>query len=394
MDAHLLWWLFGAAAAALVTTVLLVCVKLVHRLYLRWQGVRTAQYIAVLGELISREMLPVDPPDDWAHDPLFHDALVEYRLILVGSERGFVDQLVAHLGVLEVLRGRIHQKLSTSRRLRAVSTFVDLATRSCTEDLRVLLEDANLHVAIHAAKGLSRLRDVASVPAILDRSVDSPSWHAARFADSLTEFGSDVGPPVRIWIERAVAKTDPPVQTVALAVRVLGLVSDVDAEPLLVRLLRSEHLEWRVVAASALGSVGGDAAVDGLVFALGDEDGSVRARSAVALGQLGDPSAAQHLRPMLRDRMWWVRQNAAEAIGELRGGTSVLVDALTDDDPYAVDAVLYVLTMNGTVASAALRSRSGKPTVDDIDLLAYVGNLPLGERPAPFDSDAVGSSTR
>jgi HEAT repeat protein len=389
MNTQLLWWLFGAAAAALFTTLLLVCVKLIHRLYLRWQGVRTAQYIGVLGELISRELLPVHPPQDWAHDALFHDALVEYRLMLVGSERGFVDRLVGHLGVLDVLRERIRHRFSASRRLRSVATFVDLATPACTEDLRALLADRNLHIAIHAAKGLSRLRDVSSVPAILDRSVDAPPWHAARLADSLAEFGPEVGPPTRAWIEHAIANDDPPVQTVALAVRVLGLVADVEAEPLLLRLLNSDLPEWRVVAATALGRAGGHDAVVGLVAAIDDNDGAVRARSAVALGQLGDPTAAAHLRPVLKDPVWWVRQNAAEAIGELRGGTSVLVDALSDEDPYAVEAALYVLTMNGAIASAAQRSRQGNPSVVDIDLLAFVGNLPSANRLAPAISDAV-----
>jgi HEAT repeat protein len=129
--------------------------------------------------------------------------------------------------------------------------------------------------------------------------------------------------------------------------------------------------------------------VVGLVAAIDDKDGAVRARSAVALGQLGDPTAAAHLRPVLKDPVWWVRQNAAEAIGELRGGTSVLVDALSDEDPYAVEAALYVLTMNGAIASAAQRSRQGNPSVVDIDLLAFVGNLPSANRLAPAISDAV-----
>jgi HEAT repeat protein len=179
---------------------------------------------------------------------------------------------------------------------------------------------------------------------------------------------------------------EPHVEAVALAVRVLGLVSDVDSEMQLIDLLDSDRVEWRLAAASALGSLGGDAAVVALVAALSDDDGSVRARSAVALGQLGDPSAIEDLRPLLRDQVWWVRQNAAAAIGELRGGTSALVRALTDDDPYAVDAALYVLTMSGVVASAAQRSRDGDPSADDIDLLAYVGNLPPTERPILFGS--------
>lgn len=386
MDIQLVWWLLAVATAAIAATVLLVCVKLIHRVYLRWQGVRTAQYIAVLGELISREMLPEDPPGDWAHDPLFHDALVEYRLALVGSERGFVDSLVDHLGVLTVLRQRMRNRISSTKRLRAISSFVDLATVQCTPDLRVLLADPNLHVAVHAAKGLSRLRDVASVGAILDRAVEAPQWHRARFADSLAQFGPEVGPSVQAWVRRAITIEDPPVATVALAARVLGLVGDLDAETLLLELLSSDCVEWRITAASALGTACGEHAVGGLLVALADPEGSVRARSAASLGHLGDPGVVHSLRPLLSDPQWWVRQNAAEAIGALPGGTAILVDVLGGRDPYAADVALYSLTMNGAVEEAVRRTRQGVLNSVDADLLAIVGNLPTADDAIALDT--------
>ncbi|KAA3637108.1 MAG: hypothetical protein DWP92_08470 [Armatimonadetes bacterium] len=383
MNGSLLWWLLIAVVSALVATVVLVIMKVIHRLYRRWQGVRSAQYVAVVGEMVSRNMLPKHPAPDWARDPLFHNALVEYRLSLVGSERGFVDDLVEYLGVPEVLLGRIARRFPPSARLAAVSTFVDLATDKYVEDLRRLLGDDNNHAAIHAAKGLSRLRDVASVPAILDRAVDASPWHAARLADALVQFGPEVGPPVKDWVAQAVAGDDPPVSTVALGTRILGQVSDAEAEDLLLLLLTSDEPEWRVTAASALGSAGGDNAVLGLIDALNDEHWPVRARAAKSLGELAASSAADQLRYLLNDPMWWVRQNAAEAIGWLPGGTEVLVRVLSGDDPYAADAALYQLTMQGEVAEAARRSRSGRQTATDIDLLAHVGNLPTNAQFAP-----------
>ncbi len=384
MNSSLLWWLLIAGSAALVATVILVVMKVTHRLYRRWQGVRSAQYVAVVGEMVSRNMLPLHPSPDWAHDPMFHNALVEYRLSLVGSEQGFVDELVEHLGVPEVLLDRIARRFPPSARLAAVSTFVDLATDTYVEDLRRLLDDPNNHVAIHAAKGLSRLRDVESVPAILNRAVVASPWHAARLADALVRFGPEVGPPVRRWIDQALASNDSPVSTIALGIRVLGQVSDADAETLLLRLLISDQPEWRVTAASALGSAGGDGAVLGLIDALDDDYWPVRARAASSLGHLAASTAADQLRLLLNDPMWWVRQNAAEAIGWLPGGTGILVSALSGDDPYAADAALYQLTMQGEVAEAARRSRRGIQSAVDIDLLAHVGNLPSDSRSAAF----------
>ncbi|MCZ7531789.1 MAG: HEAT repeat domain-containing protein [Acidimicrobiia bacterium] len=375
MSSSLLWWLSIAAVSALVAIVVLVILKVTHRLYRRWQGVRSAQYVAVVGEMVSRNMLPLHPSPDWSHDPMFHNALVEYRLSLVGSEQGFVDELVAYLGVPEVLLARIARRFPPSARLAAVSTFVDLATDTYVEDLRRLLVDPNNHVAIHAAKGLSRLRDVTSVPAILNRAVEASPWHAARLADALVHFGPEVGPPIREWIEQRSDTDEPPVSTIALGIRVLGQVSDADAEALLLRLLTSDQPDWRLAAASALGSAGGDDAVLGLIDALDDDHWPVRARAASSLGRLAAAPAADRLRLLLNDPMWWVRQNAAEAIGWLPGGTGVLISVLSGEDPYAADAALYQLTMQGEVAEAARRSRAGTQSAIDIDLLAYVGNL-------------------
>lgn len=344
--------------------------------------------------MTSRNMLPLHPASDWAHDPKFHNALVEYRLSLVGSERGFVDELVEHLGVPEVLLGRIARRFPPSARLAAVSTFVDLATGAYVEDLRRLLGDSNNHVTIHAAKGLSRLRDVKSVPAILDRAVEASPWHAARLADVLVQFGPEVGPPLREWIEQAMDTDDPSVSTIALGARILGQVSDADAEALLLRLPVSDQPEWRVTAASALSSSGGDGAVLGLIDALDDGYWPVRARAASSLGQLAASPAADRLRLLLNDPMWWVRQNAAEAIGWLPGGTDVLVGVLSDEDPYAADAALYQLTMQGEVADAARRSRRGTQTAVDIDLLANVGNLPPDSHQVAFSMASLEPVTR
>ncbi len=392
MNETLLLWLLGSACVAAGTTLVLVVVKLIHRAYLRERGVRSAHYVAAVGEMISRSILPEHPAPAWAQDSLFHNALIDYRLSLVGSERGFVDDLVEHLGILDVLRSRMAPRYSTSRRLEAVSTFVDLATEGCIPDLRNLVLDPSPHIAIHAAKGLCRLRDTASVGPILDRASAASPWHAARIADALTGFGYEVGEPVRQWIRTAMAADDVSVPTVALAIRVLGQVSDADAEGLLLTLLVSDEPEWRVTAASALGAAGGDGAVMGLIRALEDDHWPVRARAASSLGHLAAGSARDHLAPLLCDEMWWVRQNAAQAIGQLPGGVAVLIGSLDGDDPFASDAALYQLTIQGEVAKAAERSRSGDPTALDIDLIAHIGNLPVSTTAAPLGSLSTGAS--
>lgn len=359
LDNRLLWWLVGAAVVAISAAIVVVLVKSIHRVYLRWQGVRSAYYLAVIGQLVQRETLPASPPRDWSHDSLFHAALVEYRLHLAGPDRGFVDNLVEYLGVMHVLEKRMRNKLSSTRRLRAVGTFVNLATVSHLDELRRLLLDPSHHVAIHAAKGLSRLGALDSVHAILGRAAMASPWHAARFTDALIGYGPAVGVPVRQWVQENSTTAEPPVRMVALAIQVLGRVRDVDSESFLVGLVVADEPEWRLKAVSALGEIGGYAAVSSLCEALEDPHWPVRARAAVALGHIGDPTSADALRLALNDQNWWVRQNASEAIAQLPGGGPLLVDVLTGDDPFAVDAALYQLAMRGEVSYGIIQTENG-----------------------------------
>ena len=382
MDPRLTSWLLGSAGAALLAAATLVVVKLTHRVILRWRGVRSAQYLAAIGELLSRRIIPEHPAPGWGQDPLFHQAIIEYRHLLTGEDRHFIDELIEKVGILEVLIERINTKFPPARRLESVTSFVDMATERSIPQLRELLGDPSHHVVIHAAKGLSQLGDLGSIHSILDRAKVSPPWHAARLADSLAHFGEGAGAEIRSWIEAERNVPNPSVDSVALAARVLGLIVDLDAEKLLLDMLVSEEPEWRVTAASALGNLGGEDTVAALIEALTDDSWPVRARAATALGDLAVPGATSALAPMLTDSVWWVRQNAAEAIAGLPGGTSTLIKAVAGPDPFAADAALHQLTMRGKVAEAAHRAQQGEATVQDLDLLARmdaVASTPLPE---------------
>jgi HEAT repeat protein len=385
MDPLLVSLLLIAAGAAVGAGVVLVAIKFAHRELQRWRGVRTAHYVAAVGELISRDLIPTDPPRGWAEDPLFHDALADYALLLTGGERAIVDGLVTHLGIVEVLRKRIRRRFPITTRLRSVSSLVDLANQAHVPDLRALLDDGNTHVRVHAIRGLARLDDVVSVSRILDLGAGVRQWEAARIADALVAFGPAATPAITEWLGRESGRHGAPVEMVALATRALGLIGDPAAEPVLIGLLHAELPDWRVAAASALEHAGTEQAVPHLLEALGDVSWRVRARAATALGGLADPDSPAALAPLLRDRVWWVRQNAAAALGRVPGGTAVLVDALDGDDAYAGDAALAHLTTSGEVAEAARRTSNGTATEVDARLLRHVGHAadqrtrPVGE---------------
>lgn len=377
MDPLLVSILGVVVAAAVGAAGLLVVFKLAHREIRRWRGVRTAHYVAAVGEMVSRNMIPSSPPPAWGEDPLFHDALADYALLLTGPEREIVDELISRLGIVDVLRRRIRRRVPVTTRLRSVSSLVDLANESHVPDLRALVDDHSTHVRVHAIRGLARLGDVGSVERFLELGTTVKPWEAARIADALVEFGSDATAVIGEWIHEETSGTEPAVEMVGLAARALGLIGDPSAEDVLIGLLGSPLLDWRVAAASALEHTGGEAAVGPLTNALADGSWRVRARAVTALGGMADPDVAPSIAPLLRDRMWWVRQNAADALSRLPGGTTHLVAALDGDDPYAADAALSHLTTSGALAEAARHADDGTASDIDLRLLERAGRRSL-----------------
>jgi HEAT repeat protein len=133
------------------------------------------------------------------------------------------------------------------------------------------------------------------------------------------------------------------VEAVSQASRVLGLIGDLEAEPLLIRLTSSAQMEWRLAAVSALGRVGTDAARGAMLGALADGAWEVRARAVRSLAALADETVGSSVAELLTDPEWWVRQNAAETLAEIPGGVAHLLAALDSPDKFAADSALNQL---------------------------------------------------
>lgn len=336
----------GLSAALTVT---LAVIKYTHRAVQRYRGVRTAYYTTAIGEMLSRRVLPSRPRRGWAEDPLFHDAVADYRLMLTGQDRAFVDALIQRLGIDDILVARTRRKLGRSSRLRALSSLVNLADRSHRAVFESLIDDRNPHVRVNAVRGLARIGAIDAIPRILDVALRVKPWEAARTADALVEMGPAAVQAVVDWIDRERSKPAPSVDVVSLACRLLGLIGDPEAEPVLISLLGSSVPEWRISAASALEHTGTDAATEPIRIALHDDDWRVRARAATAAGAMPDPVFVEEVAQLLTDEKWWVRQNAATALARLPGGTDRLLAALDSPDHFAADAALNQLTASGAL---------------------------------------------
>lgn len=350
MDPTIITVLAVTAGITAGLAVLLALTKVVHRAIQRYRGIRTAYYIAAVGEMLSRGILPSRPRQGWAEDPLFHDAVADYRLMVTGADRRFVDQFIERLGIDEVLIRRAHRRWPRSVRLRALSSLVNLAAPSHTTAFQAMIDDRDPHVRINAVRGLARIGDVAAVPHILDIATRVAPWEAARTMDALVEMGDAAVEPVIHWVQHERVKPRPSAEVVGLAARLLGLIGEPAAEPLLIELLGSGRPEWRIAAASALEHVGTDDAVGPLRVAIHDDDWRVRARAVVALGAMADSGTLDEVAQLLTDSQWWVRQNAAASLVKIPGGTDRLFEVLDGEDHYAADAALNQLTTSGALA--------------------------------------------
>jgi HEAT repeat protein len=347
---------------------LLLSVKIAHRIILKSRGVRTAHYVAAIGEMIERRYIPSETPRGWRKDPVFHGILIDFRRLVEGEDGRFIDRMVEEFGIVDALIPRIRWVFPQTLRLQAVSSLVELADRSAAPFLRSLLDDRNVHVRTHAAHGLARIHDLAAVPLILDLTTRVRSWEAARLTDSLIAFGPPAVSIMVDWVEEEVGSPRPSVEAVAQAVRVLGLIGDDAAEPLLIRLIAGSQLEWRIAASSALSRVGTDAARPALLMALEDQAWEVRARAVRALGSLADETVGPAVATLLSDSEWWVRQNAAETLAEIPGGIALLLAALDSPDRFAADSALNQLAEMQKLPPGRSPVLSSAPTSVGLDM--------------------------
>lgn len=116
-----------------------------------------------------------------------------------------------------------------------------------------------------------------------------------------------------------------------VAIAILGEIGEgaTEAIPFLEEVLRDrreENSDSRIVVVDALGKMG-QTAVPALIVALRDEEGSVRYSAASALRQIGKP-AVLALIVALKDRDSGVRSNAAWVLGTIGEGAKDAVPAL------------------------------------------------------------------
>ena len=216
---------------------------------------------------------------------------------------------------------------STDHQLRQRAAE-QLATKPLSEDpasipalIRALADDSS-GVVEEAQRSLRRLGAQAVVPALaqaLNSRREIIRFHAA---EVLRDLGRDASP----------------------------------ATPALLALLHDRDPGIRVVAAHALGHIGGERALTGLIVALGDKSPLARTAVAFALGSMGPAAAdsAPRVRQCLFDPDANVRVASARALWQITGDTTASVPVLiaTLNRPNAWDSALALGAMREAASNA------------------------------------------
>jgi len=184
-----------------------------------------------------------------------------------------------------------------------------------------------------AARALARHRDLAALRWLLAH----PGTLERRPMPALIGLLRSFGPGARALLITALEqrRCDPRLE--CACIEALGMGRCRSARASIQSRLASPHLELRVTAARALGRLGMEESIPGLMLVLTDENWPVRAIAAQALGRLSASPAIDALVRCVSDRSWWVRHHAAYALAAIGGeGHEALSElAASSADMYA-----------------------------------------------------------
>ncbi|MBN1509210.1 MAG: HEAT repeat domain-containing protein [Sedimentisphaerales bacterium] len=201
----------------------------------------------------------------------------------------------------------------------------------------------------------------------------------------LESFKGEEHPPSQLWrdddrttyLERHSAPFVEAYRGSDFGAKLARMIGQTYEAEMLVDALKDKNYEVRMVAAMALGDIGGPRVVDPLINALMDCSWQVQRAAAIALGDTGDPRAVDPLINALKGPSepwyWKVQQAAAMALGDIGDPRAVdpLINALRDrnvrkeavmalgdiGDPRAVDPLTHaVKDSNPTVGREAKRA--------------------------------------
>ena len=212
-------------------------------------------------------------------------------------------------------------------RWRAAVNCGKIAVEEVVPGLLNALRDENQLVRARAAAALGKMGDRSAVPRLIELLHDPDSYAVSlRAAEALGQIGTETAVA---GLLQALNHHDSDVR--GSAVSALGEISTEVAAVAVMRSLSDVDIFVRGRAAVALGNINtaGDANLQkmvdaGLTIARGDSESYVRWRVAAALGQIGTDEAVAGLVGLLGDETSGVRQKAVKSLGQIGSPTAIL----------------------------------------------------------------------
>lgn len=240
---------------------------------------------------------------------------------------GYHDELVALVfgllvGIVAILTGTLLHHGWIARRMRAdasrVATLLPLVCAS-------ICDSALCEPALGRIRACDRR---AILPLLIQLALDLRGEESERIGSLAVETGLAAAESRRLRSWRATARAE--------AAKNLGLLRVRSALPALLQLVKTDpHFEVRHACAWALGEIGGDAAVDGLLSLLEDPHPGVVRRAQELLLESGPGCVGKVIESARATRVPAARLAAIEILGVLRdpGATALLLELADETDP-------------------------------------------------------------
>ncbi|MCZ8121373.1 MAG: HEAT repeat domain-containing protein [Microcystis sp. LE18-22.4A] len=223
-----------------------------------------------------------------------------------------------------------------SVRRNASEALAKIGSETAIPGLLKALEDSDALVRWKAAFALDEIGSETAIAGLLKALEDSNKDVRGNAAEALGEIGSETA---ITGLLKALKHSDDDVSSNAAAAfaNIPGLLEALEDS------IRMHRVE-------ALGKIGSETAIAGLVKALEDSNKDVRKNAAFALGEIGSETAIAGLLKALEDSDEYVRGNAAFALGEIgtEAAMTELINRLKNPD--------FVTLNNGDTLSEARKA--------------------------------------
>jgi HEAT repeat protein/predicted protein tyrosine phosphatase len=251
-------------------------------------------------------------------------------------------------------------------RWRAAVNCGNIGVSDVVPGLLKALRDENHLVRARAAAALGKMGDRSAVPRLIELLHDPDSYAVSlRAAEALGQIGTETAVA---GLLQALNHDDSDVR--GSAVSALGEISTEVAAVAVMRSLSDRDIFVRGRATVALGNINtaGDASLQkmvaaGLAIARGDSESYVRWRVAAALGQIGTDEAVAGLVRLLEDETSGVRQKAVKSLAQIGSTAAVLaLEAALNPEFGDVRALAAQYLPDVSTSPAAVDVESSGPT--------------------------------